>query len=307
MQKTILTAIDQQQLEQWVFLLKEAEATYRLIPVGRQTRVEVDPDVAESVLGIAPPKPWSKGMKITVGILGGMLLLMIIGIVAGNSMQAAEESKAFVDYRDLAGKNKAELITKFGEPSNELALKEDCPKGDCWVLDFKNGMSVILRADQVTRFEFAVRQASESNYLSKINLETEEEPDISNEMVKRWLLVDGLDVTVIKNNQGGFTYGVTVLDDAGKAKAQRQQKIEALFDPTLGGQVPAVMNSIMNGMHDSWSFEHIRTAYSDKGDPDFIYIECAFRGKNPLGSKVMNTALAKVDLEGNVLEIELVD
>lgn len=307
MQKTILSPIDQAQLEQWVFLLKEAQATYRLIPVGRQTRLEVEPDIAESVLGIQPRKPWSKGMKITVISLWSLFALTMIGIVIGNNQIEAEQNAVFVDYKSMIGKTKADLIKTYGEPKEADEIKENCPTGGCWALDFTNGLTVTLRNDKVARFEFTVPEADEDNYLSKIGIETDREPDALNDVFTSWYIVKGLDVTVVKTNDGQYSYIVELLNEEGKAKALRRQKIEKLFDPSLDGQVPAVMNSIMNSMHDSWSYEHIRTAYSDKGDPDFVYIECAFRGKNAFGAKVVNTALAKVDLDGNVLEIELVD
>lgn len=54
-------------------------------------------------------------------------------------------------------------------------------------------------------------------------------------------------------------------------------------------------------MYDPSSFRHIETFYIDKGE--YLIVITKFRGKNAFGAYVINTVTAKVDLNGNILEI----
>ena len=54
-------------------------------------------------------------------------------------------------------------------------------------------------------------------------------------------------------------------------------------------------------MNDPNSYEHAETRYSDKGD--HLIVSTTFRGKNAFGGVVKNMVIAKVDLNGNVIEI----
>lgn len=59
---------------------------------------------------------------------------------------------------------------------------------------------------------------------------------------------------------------------------------------------------IKDNMNDPKSFEHAKTTYTDKGDYLLIYMN--YRGKNSFGATVLQTTIAKVDLDGNILSIE---
>jgi hypothetical protein len=58
---------------------------------------------------------------------------------------------------------------------------------------------------------------------------------------------------------------------------------------------------IKESMNDPRSFEHDRTTYRDAGD--HLVVQTRFRGKNAFGGTVLNQVTARVDLDGNVLEI----
>lgn len=58
---------------------------------------------------------------------------------------------------------------------------------------------------------------------------------------------------------------------------------------------------IKKSMNDPSSYEHDETVYWDKGD--HLIVKTTFRGKNAFGGIVKNTVMAKVDLNGNVIEI----
>jgi hypothetical protein len=58
---------------------------------------------------------------------------------------------------------------------------------------------------------------------------------------------------------------------------------------------------IKKSMNDPNSYEHEETVYWDKGD--HLIVRTTFRGKNAFGGVVKNSIMAKVDLNGNVIEI----
>ena len=58
---------------------------------------------------------------------------------------------------------------------------------------------------------------------------------------------------------------------------------------------------IKQSMNDPNSYEHAETVYWDKGD--HLVVKTTFRGKNAFGGVVKNWVMAKVDLNGNVLEV----
>lgn len=58
---------------------------------------------------------------------------------------------------------------------------------------------------------------------------------------------------------------------------------------------------IKDNMNDPKSFEHVKTTYTDKGDYLLIYMN--YRGKNSFGATVLQTTIAKVDLDGNILSV----
>ncbi|HUM52138.1 MAG TPA: hypothetical protein PK431_09995 [Chitinophagales bacterium] len=80
----------------------------------------------------------------------------------------------------------------------------------------------------------------------------------------------------------------------------RKEKIEKLFSPWDGSHIE-LTRYIKKNMNDPDSYEHIETRFGDQGD--YILVVTKFRGKNAFGGKVINTVTAKVDFDGNVLEI----
>jgi len=80
----------------------------------------------------------------------------------------------------------------------------------------------------------------------------------------------------------------------------RKEKIEIYFSAWDGSHI-GLTKLIKGSMHDPSSYKHVETGYQDKGD--HLIVKTTFRGKNVFGGIVMNWVIAKVDLEGNVLEI----
>jgi hypothetical protein len=81
---------------------------------------------------------------------------------------------------------------------------------------------------------------------------------------------------------------------------ERQKRIEKQFSPWDGSHMKLVWY-VKDNMNDPDSFEHIETSYYDKGS--FLIVIMKYRGKNMYGAKVRNYVKAKVDLDGNVLNL----
>ena len=80
----------------------------------------------------------------------------------------------------------------------------------------------------------------------------------------------------------------------------RQDKIEKNFS-AWDGSHRNLTRIIKESMNDPSSYEHDKTVYGDKGD--HLIVTTTFRGKNAFGGMVKNSVTAKVDLNGNVIEI----
>ncbi|MDE5421737.1 hypothetical protein L3073_05920 [Ancylomarina sp. DW003] len=81
---------------------------------------------------------------------------------------------------------------------------------------------------------------------------------------------------------------------------KRKKKIHDLFSP-YDGSHPALTRLIKKNMNDPESYSHADTRFRDDGETIFVITK--FRGTNAYGGVVLNTISARVDLDGNVLEI----
>ncbi|MFZ3088021.1 MAG: zinc-ribbon domain-containing protein [Methylotenera sp.] len=80
----------------------------------------------------------------------------------------------------------------------------------------------------------------------------------------------------------------------------RKAEIEKHFS-AWDGSHRGLTEVIKKSMNDPNSYEHEKTVFWDKGD--HLIVKTTFRGKNAFGGVVKNWVMAKVDLNGNVVEI----
>lgn len=85
-----------------------------------------------------------------------------------------------------------------------------------------------------------------------------------------------------------------------KLKKDRKKLVESQLS-SLDGSHPGLTKLIKENMNDPDSYEHVETRYRDEGES--IFIVTKFRGKNAFGGKVLNTISARVDFNGNVIEV----
>lgn len=82
--------------------------------------------------------------------------------------------------------------------------------------------------------------------------------------------------------------------------AAREKLVESQFS-AWDGSHPGLTKLIKGSMNDPKSYEHVGTRYTDNGDQ--LIIQTDFHGKNAFGAVVKNSVIAKVDLDGNVIEV----
>lgn len=87
---------------------------------------------------------------------------------------------------------------------------------------------------------------------------------------------------------------------ASAAAAAKKAAIEAQFS-AWDGSHPKVEAALKARMHNPDSYKHVETRYSI--GPDTLTVMTTYRGTNGFGAVVTNRAVAKADLQGNVLSI----
>ena len=80
----------------------------------------------------------------------------------------------------------------------------------------------------------------------------------------------------------------------------RKQRIENLFS-AWDGSLPKLERLIKKSMNDPDSYKHVETSYWDMNT--HLVVKTTFRGKNGFGGVITSYVKAKVDLDGNVLEV----
>jgi len=80
----------------------------------------------------------------------------------------------------------------------------------------------------------------------------------------------------------------------------RKEQIEKHFS-AWDGSHSGLTALIKETMNDPDSYKHVETVYWDKGD--HLVVKTTFRGTNAFGGVVTNWVMAKVDLNGNVIEV----
>ena len=84
------------------------------------------------------------------------------------------------------------------------------------------------------------------------------------------------------------------------AEELHRERIEKHFS-SWDGSHRGLTKVIKQSMNDPSSYDHVETTYGDKGD--HLIVKTTFRGKNAFGGVVTNWIIAKVDLNGNVVEV----
>ncbi len=82
----------------------------------------------------------------------------------------------------------------------------------------------------------------------------------------------------------------------------RQKQIESAFSIFDGSHI-ALEQKVKKNLKDPDSYEHIETRYVDK--QDYIIVQLKYRAKNSFNGYVVNTATAKANIDGSLIEASL--
>jgi len=85
-----------------------------------------------------------------------------------------------------------------------------------------------------------------------------------------------------------------------QAAEEREQQVESEFS-AWDGSHRGLTGYLKESMNDPESYEHVKTTYRDMGD--YLIIFTTVRGKNAFGAKILQKFVAKVGLDGEVLEV----
>lgn len=99
---------------------------------------------------------------------------------------------------------------------------------------------------------------------------------------------------------GSFSSDTTKTTAPRTKEETRKEQLSEHFS-VWDGSHRGLTTVIRTTMHDPSSYKHVKTVYWDKGD--HLIVKTTFRGKNVFGGVVKNWVKAKVDLNGNVIEI----
>lgn len=321
--KITLLPKDQQELNQWIDQLKEVNADYELISKSGKVALKLEEDDASSVLGITQEENTLKS-KITQGLFVAALLVGALAIAFGwfsndeSLSSQPEELKTVIDYRAVIGRPLDSLIQRFGEVQSKEALKGDppCEAGNCEKMKFSDGLEIVIKQGRAVGFTYFDTTGATfvRNVLNLVGLETAT-PTYRTDNSITWRETNGLNVIAFSDDKLTLSsLIVTQLSDeeVERIRKERKEAVDAILKKSKieeqfskwDGSHANLKYLIKENMNDPKSFEHIETKYVDKGD--HLIVQMKFRGKNAFGATILNTAVAKVDLDGKVLGVEMV-
>jgi hypothetical protein len=94
-------------------------------------------------------------------------------------------------------------------------------------------------------------------------------------------------------------------DDVPKEPLTEKQIADNQFSKWDGSNI-YVTEKIKEFMNDPDSYNHVETLYAYNNATKTIEVRTKFRDKNAFGGTIMNTAIATVDLNGNILYFDVV-
>jgi len=93
---------------------------------------------------------------------------------------------------------------------------------------------------------------------------------------------------------------ISVNTDKSSKPLTRTERIEKQFSGWDGRHMK-LARQVKTSMNNPKSFEHVKTTYVDHGD--YLNVVVMYRGENLFGGVVTNSVIARVSLDGEILEI----
>lgn len=233
--------------------------------------------------------------------IGGLFL---VGFIVSSQTAAedkkvdkiVEEASILIDKGEIAtAKEKIEdAKSKYSTSDNKaIKLEDEIEKSQS--LDFAKEQLVGLTDDEFTKLQ---EGDFEKSILTQKTLNVELINLMKEQASEREKLIKEIEE---KREQERIA---TELEAKRKKEEElnknRKETIEKQFS-AWDGSHPALTRLIKENMNDPDSYDHIETKFRDDGNSIFVITK--FRGANAFGGKVINTISARVDFEGNVIEI----
>ena len=236
---------------------------------------------------------WSK-------YLGAFGVLIIASFFISNAM-AKKEAKAELLYKEAVGfinKGQYDSATVYLTDAKELYSSSENKAQDL-LLDIK-----LSESQDFAKQSVALLTADEFKELHDGTLEKEYIKSAKlNERLLDFMRSQGKDQTIIKQEIEEKRQ-LAEAEEERKKQLELQKNKEKLIENQFSswdGSHRNLERFIKDNMNDPDSYDHIETRYRDEGNS--LVVITKFRGANAFGGKVINTITARVDLEGNVLEI----
>lgn len=239
---------------------------------------------------------FSRQVKWIIAIIG----LFVIGSLAstyeafrdkeGDTM--VEEATVLIDDGDLDGARAriGEAKVKYNTPDNKAtALEREIEQSAS--LDFAKEQLVELTDDELEKLQsgaldktILVQKTLNSNLIGLMKELAPERDKIVKEIQA-------------KREEERVAAELRKQEELNK---NREETIKRQFS-SWDGSHRTLTKVIKDSMNDPDSYEHIETRYRDDGNS--IIVITKFRGANAFGGKVVNTMTARVDIDGNVIEV----
>lgn len=196
------------------------------------------------------------------------------------------------------------FVAALGQPESTEIVREKypCITGTCEKKTFKAGSIVAYFQDDIvqhctiTDTTVAFKRA----LLQRLGIKPYA-PDISGNGVLRWYDVKGFEISAHQHPSGHLDYlTIRLISKSERDAKGRKKKVEAQFSAWDGSHTNLV-GLIKKTMNDPGSYEHVETKFRDDGE--YIMVYTKFRGKNAFGAKIIDEVAAKVDINGQVIEI----
>jgi len=292
--KVTVIPTDQRQLKDWQSRLDEAGVPYELVTKKRRVALELDRNDAEYYLGLKPKKKtpiWKYALYVIAGLL-------VIGLVIPSTGEDSSDTNVLIDAPQAIGAAPSYFQELWGAPeaTEETTDSYPCEDGTCTKITYMNGTRTAwFQNGECLYFSIDTTLMPPSSQMIEWLGIKRVTPTSSMNDNFQWKNLGGLNITI---NSVGLM--VKKLSDEERLNLLRAEKIKDQFSPWDGSHVN-LTKAIKKAMNDPKSYEHVETTHQDMGD--YILVVTQFRGTNAFGGKVLNEVTAKVDINGNIIEV----
>jgi hypothetical protein len=242
---------------------------------------------------------WALSAKAKAYIIPMLIVAWLILLaIAQHEERVAQEHALYQQRVRFYSNNETAILDSIntlvssGQPNMALAKIDQ-------YLEFADSQLAEVRADIVVLLEHEKKQARKEAILKELRDIPVAEYSRNKALYGELLEIEPENAEF--NRKYDF-YSKKIQDqmiEAARAAA-RKDRIEGQFS-LWDGAHSNLKSFIKDSMNDPGSFKHVETVYWDKGN--YLIVQTTFRGKNAFGAYVMNSVRARVDLDGNILEI----